>query len=103
MGDSRASNERIQVEHRPIVAAARPRSRFWIETGLGALSAVLFTLTLVVPDWIEAVFRIDPDRRNGSLEVAIVATLALTTLVSSVLVHRQLRRPRVERLQGDVI
>jgi hypothetical protein len=49
-----------------------PRRRFWIETGLGALSALLFVLTLFVPDWIEAVSRVDPDRHSGSLELAMM-------------------------------
>jgi uncharacterized membrane protein YcjF (UPF0283 family) len=97
------------VEHGPIVAAARrlpgslavaafqmnrrPRGWFWIETALAMLSAVLFVLTLFVPDWIEAVFRIDPDAQTGSLETAIVSALAVTTFVSSVLARREWRRP----------
>ena len=69
----------------------RPSRAFWIETGLAALSAFLFVLTLFVPDWIEAVFRVDPDQHSGSLEVAIVAALAVSTLASSVLARREWR------------
>jgi hypothetical protein len=71
----------------------RPSRWFWIETGLAALSAVLLVLTLAVPDWIEAVFHVDPDRHSGSLEAAIVAAFAATTVVSSVLARREWRRP----------
>jgi hypothetical protein len=73
----------------------RPRRRFWVEAGLGALSAGLFVLTLFVPDWIEAVFRVDPDQHSGSLEWAIVAVLLSMTVVSSLLARREWRRPAV--------
>jgi hypothetical protein len=70
----------------------RPRRRYWIEAGLGTLSGILFLLTLMVPDWIEEVFRVDPDQHSGSLEWAIVAVLAVTTVVSSLLARREWRR-----------
>ena len=69
----------------------RPSRVLWIETGLAALSAFLFVLTLFVPDWIEAVFRVDPDQHSGSLEVAIVAALAVLTVASSMLARREWR------------
>ena len=70
----------------------RPRRRYWIEVGLGTLSGILFVLTLMVPDWIEAVVRVDPDQHSGSLERVIVAVLAVTTVVSSLLARREWRR-----------
>ena len=70
----------------------RPRRRYWIEVGLGTLSGILFVLTLMVPDWIEAVVRVDPDQHSGSLEWVIVAVLAVTTVVSSLLARREWRR-----------
>jgi hypothetical protein len=51
-------------------------------------------LTFAWRDWIEAIFRVDPDRHSGALEWAIVAVLlaAFATLT----VHVQvLRRTRV--------
>jgi hypothetical protein len=66
-----------------------PRRRFWVAVGLDALSAILFLLTLLIPDWIEAVFRVDPDQRSGSLEWAIVAALFFTIAVSSLVAHRE--------------
>jgi membrane protein implicated in regulation of membrane protease activity len=80
----------------------RPWRWFWIETALAMLSALLLVATLFVPDWIEAVFRINPDAQSGSLEVAIVTALAVTTFVSSVLAHREWRRPGAGRLRGEV-
>jgi hypothetical protein len=68
------------------------RQRFWVEAGLGALSAILLVLTLIVPDWIEAVLRVDPDQHSGSFEWLIVGVLGLTTVVSSLLARREWRR-----------
>jgi hypothetical protein len=70
----------------------RPRRRYWIEAGLGTLSGILFVLTLIVPDWIEAAFGIDPDQHSGSLEWVIVAVLAVTTVLSCLLARREWRR-----------
>jgi hypothetical protein len=69
------------------------RRRFWFELGLGVLSAILLVLSLFVPDWIEVVFRVDPDGHSGSLEWVIVAVLVVTGVVSSVLAGREWRRP----------
>jgi hypothetical protein len=50
------------------------RARFWVETGLAALTAALFGLTLFWHDWLEAL-RLDPDHHNGTVEWLIVAGL----------------------------
>jgi hypothetical protein len=59
--------------------------RFWVEVGLAVFSAFLILLTLVWKDWIEIVFRVDPDHGNGSFEwllvtLAIVGTVTFSTL-----------------------
>jgi hypothetical protein len=59
--------------------SAASRARFWIEAALAALSGVLCVLTLVWRDWIEAVFRVDPDRQSGALEWLVVAALLALT------------------------
>jgi hypothetical protein len=50
---------------------------FWIEVVLACITGFLAMLTAVHPDWIEAVFGVDPDRRsvpsNGSLSVAVLS------------------------------
>ena len=68
--------------------------RIRLESALAIASGTLCVLTFVWRDWIEAVFRVDPDRHSGALEWAIVAVLlaAFATLT----VHVQvLRRARV--------
>jgi len=57
------------------------RHRFWTELALGIASAVATIVTLVAKDWIEIVFRVDPDQHNGSLEWLIVLAFAASTLL----------------------
>ena len=54
------------------------RSRFWFELTLSVASGFLGLVTLVWRDWIEAVFRFDPDRHTGALEWLIVLGLLLS-------------------------
>jgi hypothetical protein len=56
-----------------ISPAGRHRGRFWFESVFALVSAILSVVTLVVPDWIEAVFNVDPDHHSGALEWAIAA------------------------------
>jgi hypothetical protein len=57
------------------------RKRMWIETGLSAASAVFALLTIVWKDWIELIFRIDPDNGSGAAEWGIaLAALALAVV-----------------------
>jgi hypothetical protein len=69
------------------------RTRFWIEAALAAASAALLIVTLLVPDWIEEVFKIDPDEGSGALEWAIVGLFAAATIAASVLARLEWRRP----------
>jgi len=72
----------------------RPTVRFWGETGVGTVSAVLCVVTLVWPDWLELVLHIDPDAGNGSVEWAVVALCALVALASFAIARLDLRRVR---------
>jgi hypothetical protein len=70
----------------------KTRARFWIEAGLAALTAILFVVTLISREWIEEIFKVDPDGGDGSLEWAIVAALAATSLTLSLLARAEWRR-----------
>ena len=63
---------------------------------LESVSAVFFLaaamVTAVWPDWIEAVFHVDPDHGNGSLEWVIVAVLGVAAVYTAALAWRDYRR-----------
>ena len=48
---------------------------------LGVVGLLAAVLTKVWPDWIEGVFRVDPDHGNGSVELAVVVVLLAVSLV----------------------
>ena len=70
------------------------RRRFWLETGLAIVTGILFIITLVRRDWIEIVFNVDPDNRNGSLEWLIVGVLLVVTITLFTLASFEWRRAR---------
>jgi hypothetical protein len=74
------------------------RGRFWLELALAGVAAILFVLTLVWHDWIEA-FGIEPDGGNGSLEWIIVAVFAVAALVCGALARAEWRRGKVAHTQ----
>jgi hypothetical protein len=66
----------------------------WVETAVAAASACLFLLTLVWRQWIEAVFGVEPDGGDGSLEFAIPVVLLSLTIIVSLLARRDWRARR---------
>ena len=70
------------------------RRRFWLETGMAIITSILFVITVVQRDWIEAVFGVDPDSRSGALEWLIVGALLLVTLTLFTLASYEWRRAR---------
>ena len=70
------------------------RRRFYFEVVLGASSALLLLVTLIWKDWIEIVFRVDPDAGNGSLEFFVCFALLAAAAASSWLARTEWRRFR---------
>jgi hypothetical protein len=68
------------------------RRRFWVETALAGATAFLALLTLVSKEWIEIVFRVDPDHGSGELEWLIVAAMVVATVTFAVLARLEYRR-----------
>jgi hypothetical protein len=65
---------------------------FWVEAILAPMTGALGLLTLVWQEWIEAIFRVDPDGGDGSLEWAIVAVLFAATLTLMLMARAEWRR-----------
>lgn len=68
------------------------RRRFWLETGIAIVTFILFVVTLVWNDWIEIVFKVDPDNNNGTLEWLIVGVLLVVTITLFTLANFEWRR-----------
>ena len=66
--------------------------RFWLELGLAGFSAFLLLLTLVTREWIELLFRVDPDHGSGSLEWLVVVAALVATVTFSVLARLEWQR-----------
>ena len=71
---------------------AKLRRRFWLESAGGCLSGVLAIVTLVWHDWVEVLFRVDPDHGNGLAEWLVVVMLVLLTLLLGVGARHEWRR-----------
>ena len=76
------------------------RTRFRIEVGLSVLSLFLFMLTLVWREWIEGIFRVDPDSGSGSLEWAIAGALLVTAMLFGLLARVNWRRLKSAHAAG---
>ena len=68
------------------------RGRFWFETGLAIVTGILFVITLVCHDWIEIIFKVDPDQGSGLLEWLVVGALLVVTIVLFVLARYEWRK-----------
>jgi hypothetical protein len=68
------------------------RPLFWIEALLALGNAVLLLMTLLWKDWIEIVFRVDPDAGSGAVEWLIVGVTLLLTIAFLALARTEWRR-----------
>lgn len=68
------------------------RRRFWLESIFGSVTGIVAVITLFWRDWIEAVFRIDPDNGNGSAEWLTVLVLLLVTVTLALGARHEWRR-----------
>jgi tetrahydromethanopterin S-methyltransferase subunit E len=70
------------------------RRRFWLETVVSIITGILFVITLILKDWVEIVFRVDPDNNNGTLEWLIVGAILVVTITLFILAGYEWRRAR---------
>jgi hypothetical protein len=76
------------------VAVGPARRRFWVEASLAGACVLAFALTLAWREWIEALFRVDPDAGSGALEWGIVSVLGLAAVAFSLVARTEWRRNR---------
>jgi hypothetical protein len=72
--------------------SSRVPTRVRVEVVLAAASAALGLVTLVWKDWIEVVFRVDPDHGDGSLEWWIVIGLLVVAVALFALSRWEIQR-----------
>ncbi len=68
------------------------QTRFKVEAGLAIASGVLFVLTLITREWVELIFRVDPDGGSGALEWGIAVGLLVLTAVFALLARADHKR-----------
>jgi hypothetical protein len=74
------------------------RPRFYIELVVSLAALFLALVTVMWNDWIEIVFKLDPDMGNGSLEKAILAVLVLAAVATAWLARTEWRQAREAEL-----
>ena len=75
-----------------MTTARSVRVRFWLELALALLTAVAAIATILWPAWIEAVFGIDLDEGNGTLELAVTLAIALASITLAAIARTEWRR-----------
>jgi hypothetical protein len=75
--------------------AHKLRYRFWLESVFGSITGILTVVTLFWHDWIEVIFRVDPDKGSGSAEWLVIVLLLLVTVTLAVAARIEWRRTQV--------
>lgn len=76
------------------------RHLLWIETVVSVASLIAAAVTIAVPDWIETVFGVDPDKHSGSAEWLVVLALTAVGVTAAVLATRSRMRLRGQPVEG---
>jgi len=74
------------------MAALKPTNRFRLEVIGAGISFVVGVLTMLMPNWVEALFGADPDHGDGSLERHIVVACASAAVLLGMLAWVDYRR-----------
>jgi hypothetical protein len=72
--------------------SATTSARFWFESALATASALLLVVTSFWSEWIEALFRVDPDGGSGVAEWLAVIVLGIISAVSALAARVEWRR-----------
>jgi hypothetical protein len=77
------------------------RARFWIELFAAVACGLLAIVTLVVGEWIEVVFGVDPDAGSGTAEWLVVVLLGAGVVVSALLARYELELQRMSMFANE--
>lgn len=69
-------------------------------TALAVVSGLLAALTVISPEWIEAILGVDPDGGNGIAEWAVVGICGLVAVTCSLLARVEWRRRQAAGAAG---
>jgi hypothetical protein len=72
-------NGRVASSMGKFVTKRQLRPRFWITLSLATITGLLCLITLILPDWIEAISGWDPDQHGGLVEWIVMGSLAWIT------------------------
>jgi hypothetical protein len=84
-----------------IMPGVRLRRRFWIEVIAFALASFVTVLTVARPDWIEAIFHVEPDAGSGALEVGISVVACTAAITFSLMARAEFRRAGIPPVPDD--
>jgi len=77
------------------------RRRLQIEVTLAAAATTLAVVTIFWKDWIEVLFRVDPDRGSGLLEWLVVGVLFAVAAFSALAARWEWRRGHLRVASGS--
>ena len=67
------------------------RWRLLLELGLSVGFAITAILTVIIPDWIEVFFGIEPDEGSGAAEVGVTVILLVLTFLCALAARLEIR------------
>lgn len=81
MPESRRTINFTATMGKPSGGAMNIRDRSYLEASAAAISAAVFILTAIEPQWFELIFNEAPDGGDGSLESVVALAVSLIAVV----------------------
>ncbi len=76
------------------------RWRLLLELGLSVGFAFTALLTVIIPDWIEVFFGIEPDEGSGAAEVSVTVILLVLTFLCALAARLEVRSLSLARARS---
>lgn len=91
-GEPRPFPNKSKSQAVSLSTSKRLPARIWVELTLGLISALSLTLALVLPSWMEQLFRLAPDGGDGSVERSFALVWAAVSFLMFALAGRTWRK-----------